>query len=219
MNGALWPDASDSAALEEEIRLTVPDPALFSALECDLSARVGGGGFLDRSYTDLYLDHPDRLLLKRRLALRLRSTATATHLEIKGEGVLDGGVWRRPEWRQGADVVPPAQVRDVADGPVRRRLESLLGREAPLAPLLTCTIDRRLVALSGREGARLEVSLDRGEIRAGEGRVGVAELEIECGADARAAGLSLARELRERFDLRDAPHSKFRIGLALLGSA
>ncbi|MBF0163148.1 MAG: CYTH domain-containing protein [Magnetococcales bacterium] len=212
-------DSPDSAVVEEEIRLTVPDSTTFAALGRELLARGGGSGFLDRSYTDLYLDHPDRLLLQSRLALRHRATAGTTHLEIKGEGVLDGGVWHRPEWRQGADAVPPAQVGEMADGPVRRRLEMRLGMEAPLAPLLTCTIERRVMVLIGADGARLEVSLDRGEIRAGGRRVRIAELEIECGSGARGAGMALARGLRERFALREAPHSKFRIGLALLAAS
>ncbi|MEO5347800.1 MAG: CYTH domain-containing protein [Magnetococcus sp. YQC-9] len=202
--------------IEEEIRLALPEPSGYAALREELTRRSQGAFFQDRSYRDFYLDHPDRLLLKSRLALRWRAGVGGARLEIKGEGVLQDGVWLRPEWCQEGCDVRPLRVDGIAAGPVRERLEALLGLDAPLEELCSCFVERHVMALSS-EGGMLEVSLDRGVIRAGGREVGICELEIEwCGVGGRQAGIELARVLRERHGLTEAAHSKFRIGVGLL---
>ncbi|MBF0340691.1 MAG: CYTH domain-containing protein [Magnetococcales bacterium] len=202
--------------LEEEIKLQVPNPGVLVALAGDLSCR-GQGEWLDRSYQDRYLDHPEWRLLKRRLALRLRRvTGAGAWLEIKGGGQEENGIWQRPEWRQEAGAGMPACVADLPDGPVRRGLLGFLTDEDPLRELFTCEMRRRVLSVLLEEGARVKVSLDQGVVRAGAVEIGMVEVELEWRAGSREAMRALAADLMARYGLLPAKGSRFHAGLALL---
>ncbi|MCG7601481.1 CYTH domain-containing protein [Halomonas sp. McH1-25] len=158
-----------------------------------------------------YYDTPAGDLEAARVALRLRRTPERTLQTLKTAGHGSGGLSARGEWEwevdgdaldlEGLTALPPMQT---------------LGRDVlqALQPRFTTDFERQ-AWLIDYEGARIEVALDRGEIRAGERRVAIDELELELKAGEPTALWRLARRLAEDIALRPANASKAARGGAL----
>ena len=176
------------APAETELKLALPgaDPR-------DLAARLARlaplAGLAPRVQVlrNLYVDTPDQLLRGARAALRLRSlrepapgqacTRTQWLQTFKTAGSGQGGLSQRGEWEQ----------------PVRQgRLDLLALQATPwhgldqegrrfgeLAPVFETHATRTLWEVRSARGSRIEVALDVGEVRAGERRQPLCELELE----------------------------------------
>ncbi|MBF0627340.1 MAG: CYTH domain-containing protein [Magnetococcales bacterium] len=210
--------AAVAPEIEEEIRFRVVDPATPDALLTALRP-LAAGEVRDRSYRDRYLDHPEFRLLRRRLALRLRTEASGSRVELKGAGEACAGVWQRQEWQQPAEAAWSGAVGELADGPVRRILLELCSRDAVLMPISVCEIHRRVLRLKLAGGGVTELFLDRGEVRVADRRVVIDEVELEWRAGCRAQWRVWAGELASAFNLAPAAHSKFALGLSLWNRA
>ncbi|MBF0212896.1 MAG: CYTH domain-containing protein [Magnetococcales bacterium] len=198
-------------SLEEEIRLAVPDETTLQRILEAWSPQS-----VDRSYRDCYLDHPAFGLLKQRLAVRLRSLSGARRIEIKGGGVQRAGVWQRPEWSQEWPEAWSRIPEELPPGPVRRCLLAHLPADQPLIELFTCEVTRRSAPITLDDGGSVMLCIDQGEIRAGEKRVRIREVELEWLSGSRDLWQAWMRALRERYGLVPAAASKFAVGLAML---
>lgn len=158
-----------------------------------------------------YYDTPEGDLEAARMALRLRRIDGRTLQTVKTRGEGGGGLSRRGEWEweipgdtldlAGLAALPPAALG-----------ATVLSR---LAPRFTTDFHREAWVLE-RDGARIEVALDEGEILADGRRVAIRELELELKAGESDALWSLAEALAESVPLRPADTSKAARGGALL---
>ncbi|GHA99019.1 CYTH domain-containing protein [Modicisalibacter luteus] len=172
---------------------------------------LGGATAHRTRLANTYYDTPTGDLESAKVALRLRRTPERTLQTLKTAGQGSGGLSARGEWEwevqedrldvDGLAQLPPVQA---------------LGQKVlhALQPRFTTDFERQ-AWLIDYSGARIEVALDRGEIRAGERHVGIDELELELKAGEPSALWQLARRLAEDIALRPANASKAARGGAL----
>lgn len=163
-----------------------------------------------------YYDTPEGDLEAARMALRLRRIGARTLQTLKTSGAGGGGLSRRGEWEW---EVPGPEL-DLAGlmnlEPMHREPMTLDARTlARLEPRFATDFRREVWSLTHR-GARIEVALDEGEIRARGRQAAICELELELKAGSPAALWDLAEALAESVPLRPADTSKAARGAALL---
>lgn len=198
---------------EVELKLAI-DPADVDRL---LAAPTLAGRGVTRNLESVYWDTPDLSLMRRKVTLRVRRIGRRHVQTVKDAGVTDGLVTRRGEWE--APIGGPApDLAAITDDAVRAGLGPL--GPADLSPVFVTRIRRitRLVHLDG--GARIEVAVDRGDVRTADGRVEpIAEVEFELKAgDPRAVydlALAVAAVIPVGLELR----SKAERGYALAAPA
>ncbi len=125
-----------------------------------------------------------------------------------GAGLIERGEWEQPVSADRPDVrslanTPAAQVLDGLDAHV-------------LEPVFSTTVDRA-IQLWDEGGAQVEVSLDRGEIRAAASREPIRELELELKSGELAGLFVLAHELAKTAPIRLSFDSKAERGYRLAG--
>lgn len=159
-----------------------------------------------------YFDTPEGDLERARMALRLRRLDDRLLQTVKTRGQGGGGLSTRGEWEW--DVPGPGLDLDGLAGvpPAAELGEATLAR---LAPRFTTDFQRSTWTLDTETG-RIELALDLGEIRAGERRVTIRELELELLEGEPEALWRLAEALAETVPLRPADTSKAARGGALL---
>ena len=154
------------------------------------------------------------------LALVLPFAASAevqvrAHYNLKGTGGMVNGLSRRAEWEERLSA-PIQQWGELPPGPLREQILAVTDPEASLVPLLVTDFHRRIFVLQLGE-SRAEMALDRGEVRA-DGRVHpLCEVELERLEGPIAPIQAFAEELARRHGLVPSRHSKFGLGLTLLG--
>lgn len=148
-----------------------------------------------RRLSAIYFDTPAGELAARGMVLRLRRDGRRWMQCLKASNVASGGLHVRDEWEFARDDpvldlarfagTPLAGIEDA--GTLHRRLEVAFRVE----------VVRTRWIVAPRRGTRLEVALDRGEVRSGGRTEPVCELEIECLEGPPAAAFDLARRLLE----------------------
>lgn len=161
--------------------------------------------------TNTYYDTPGGDLEVARVALRIRRAPERTLQTLKTAGQGTGGLSSRGEWEweiageqldlAGLAPLPPMQALG------RATLETL-------EPRFTTDFERHAWLFEYAD-ATIEVALDQGEIRTGEARIAVDELELELKKGRPAALWQLAMQLAEQVPLRPANASKAARGAAL----
>lgn len=160
-----------SVPLEIELKLALP-PAQHAAFLRFMARRRAS--LIRRELVTRYFDTPDFALGRRGIAVRVRRIGRDWVQTFKTEGERQGGLSTRiehempvrrdrPDWSLFPETVracvPPAE---------RRRL----------VPVFETRFTRTAWTLGARRG-RIEVALDDGEIRAGQQRAPLSEIEIE----------------------------------------
>lgn len=175
-------------------------------------ARAAGRARRQQLFT-IYYDTPDWRLQRQRAALRLRKVGRGWVQTVKTAGQAGGGLSDRPEWE-----VPTTAGHlqlDAAPAGEIQRLFADRGLRAALVPMFTTAFTRSAVLLEWPGGDRVELALDRGEVRA-EARVQpLCELELELKAGRPARLFEVARELCAALPLRLSDLSKAARGHAL----
>ncbi|SDJ15800.1 CYTH domain-containing protein [Billgrantia gudaonensis] len=176
--------------------------------------RLAGLSPTTLSLANTYYDTPDGALQAARMALRLRRRGDALRQTLKTEGSGAGGLSRRGEWEwpvpgPGLDLPGLAELPPMA----------ALGQDAleRLAPRFTTDFTRHVWTLTLAD-ARVEIALDEGEIRSGNRRAPIRELELELETGTPESLWQLAAELAERVALRPSETSKAARGTALLAA-
>ncbi|NIJ33532.1 CYTH and CHAD domain-containing protein [Sphingomonas oligoaromativorans] len=157
-----------------------------------------------------YFDTPGLHLLDAGYSLRVRRTGKGRVQTVKADSEAAAGLFVRPEWERSIDGDLP--VLDETSGP----LTQLLGEEAiaRLAPLFVTEVHRTARAVA-QGGSRIELAVDRGEIRAGARRAPLCEVELELEEGPAQALFDLAREIDAEVPLRLGVRSKSERGYDL----
>ena len=202
---------------EVELKFAIDALSRARLAEC---AALAGAKPRQRPMTSLYFDTPGGLLAARSMALRLRHAGGRWIPTLKGGRSGRGGLHARDEWEHPrADAV--IDLSQFADTPLSR-LPGVERLHRQLIPVFEVNVVRTAWIVTP-PGAKLEVALDVGEVRARDGREAISEVEIEAvegdpGAAraARAAVRAVRRRSRARAARRlgNAPraHSAHRPG-------
>lgn len=195
-------------ALETEIKLALPPRAATRLLRHPLLAATPPRR---QRLDNVYYDTPELELLKALVAVRHRRQGRRHLLTVKSAAPAVGGLARRHEWE--APCAPGEFDFGGVDVPeLRQRLEAL--RDS-LLPAFRTDFTRLAWIVEPRPGARVEIAFDRGDIRAGDRREAICELELEL-LDGEVADLfTLAQTLQETLPLHPATASKAERGYRL----
>lgn len=121
----------------------------------------------------IYYDTPELALQQHAMALRLRRVGKQWLQTLKGGGQSSAGLHQRNEWEM---PVPAEQLDLAALKHVGGKLPKGVGNH--LQPVFVTDFTRN-VRLLDFEGAQIELCMDSGEIRAGQGMCPISELELE----------------------------------------
>lgn len=198
-------------AVETELKLSLPAGALPALRRHPLLAGVSP---TRQRLDNTYYDTPALDLKRARIALRHRRLAWGLLLTVKSAEPAAGGLARRSEWE--APSLPGAfDFSHVDDKRLRERLEALVPE---LKPAFT-TDFLRTTWIVAHAGARIEVALDRGEVRCGGAVDPICELELELLEGPASALFDLALALQADLPLRPAVASKAERGFRLFTQA
>ncbi len=168
---------------------------------------------------DVVLDTADRLITGSKHALRVRHDADQVYLTFKGpQRASTSGSFQREELES---AIAGDAEGDRSQWPVliQDQVRALIG-ERELEPIVEVRNERIAweVRLDGRVVA--EIALDKGEIRAGDARQALHEIEIERKGEGTEADLDdLARRLHQVLPLEPETRSKLERGLELRARA
>ena len=203
---------------EEEIKLTASSSATLDAVALDPAILACAQGRVMRSRQALttYHDTPDHLLLRHRLAFRLRQRDSGEVIvALKGMGSMLDGVARRNEWEMGL-TEPLHQLGDLPPSTLRDHILSICAPDTVLQPLLETHFQQRILVLQIGESL-VEMALDQGEVRAGGAVHPLCEVELEVLEGELSSVQGFASQLSKRHALHPSQQSKFGLGLSLLG--
>lgn len=158
---------------EIELKLSLPAkavPALRRHPVFRGAARQGNAVTLDNTY----FDTPELALKQRKVALRIRRHGRVRLQTVKCSAVSAGGLTQRPEWEQ-----PYNGAFDFSAVDAPRVLKLLKRHEAALQPVFSTRFRRETRLYVPREGVRILMMIDTGEVIAGERREPICELELE----------------------------------------
>lgn len=166
---------------------------------------AGSNAKVDRLVSH-YFDGADHVLHRAGYTLRVRDKREGGVQTIKQEAAHAAGLFVRPEWERPIKGRKPVIERD---GPIADLVKP---RDLRVAFVTDVARDARNVATGG---ARIEVALDDGHIRAGRRKRGLCEIELELKGGAPEPLFALARELNAIVPLRIGVRSKAERGYAL----
>ena len=205
--------------MEIELKLLVAREDLDRVLGAQVVKRCAQGSAETSELTSVYYDTPELDLHSERLALRLRQWGEHWFQALKGGAASTAGLTEREEyeWPVRGRSVDLTLLDATPYGPVfaKRRV-----REA-LRPVFTTRFTRTLRQLALAEGAQAELCADLGEIRTGNRRAPVCEVEIELksGSSQPMALFGFAAELLREVPFRLGALSKAERGYALYRNA
>ena len=164
----------------------------------------------------IYYDTTECVLYKQHIALRLRRVGRRWIQTVKTEGRAIAGLHERSEWEcittKGTFV-----FHAIAD-PTLRELFADTHLQHALQPVFVTEFSRIRRMLELPSGDVVECSLDRGEIRAGEDRLPICEVELELKSGDPRRLSDLALRLQETLSLEPENVSKAERGYRLVCS-
>ncbi|MCB8888907.1 CYTH domain-containing protein [Vreelandella malpeensis] len=185
--------------LEIELKLALPTTSLEAVERHPLLAESAE----TLTLANTYFDTPNGALSRAGIALRLRRQGDRTLQTVKTRGQGGGGLSTRQEWEWSVNGALDLDAL-AALPPFEGTLDEALGKLAPV--LATDFVRRRW--LVEHQGSTIELVLDQGEIRAGEARATIQELELELKAGNAESLWALALALAEAIPLRPSESSK-----------
>ncbi|MDR3518237.1 MAG: CYTH and CHAD domain-containing protein [Azospirillaceae bacterium] len=212
------PDAREaSPGLEVELKLQVAAGDLTRLVRHPILTAAHDGTPVSRRLITTYFDTPDFQLAARGLALRVRRIGNERIQSIKtfdnGAATDPAGVAVRREWEwKIRDDHPDLSLLtpDVLRGALPHDAVS------NLRPIFVTDLQRTTLLLRTAKLTAIEIALDTGEIRAGDARTPINEVELELKAGRVGQLFDLARELQRSVPLRITTRSKADIGFDLV---
>jgi triphosphatase len=172
--------------------------------------------FSSQRLLSIYYDTADCLLHKQRIALRLRRVGRHWIQTVKTKGRVVAGLHERPEWE--CETTKDTFVFHAIADPILRKLFADTHLQHALQPVFVTEFSRTRRMLGLPSGDVVECSLDRGEIRAGEDRLPICEVELELKSGNPMRLSDLALQLQKTFSLKEENVSKAERGYRLVCS-
>ena len=192
---------------EIELKLEVPPQELRRLKGWRALSRKGAG---EQDLASVYFDTPKHKLGRNGISLRIRRNGKKRLQTVKSQGA--DGSFRRGEWENEikGDVPDLRKVQGTALEPLLTK--KLKHKLIPVFETRVC----RTVGPVRRNGSRIEVALDEGEIRAGRRSAPISEVELELKGGDAGEVFGLARELGKHVSVKLALNSKSQRGYDLL---
>jgi inorganic triphosphatase YgiF len=195
---------------EVELKLEVP-PKTIETLRRMRSLRRNGRA-RDKDLVSVYFDTAKHKLRKHGMSLRVRHIGEARVQTVKANGQSAAGLFERREWE--------AQIAgDTPDLRATRHtaLDLLNGKKLAraLKPVFETRVHRTVVPLR-RNGSRIELTLDQGQVCLGRKSAPISEVELELKRGHAVDLFAVARDLTGRVPARFAVRSKADRGYALV---
>lgn len=188
------------AAQEIELKLSVAPERASDVWKSAAIRPWLGSPPATRTVFSAYYDTPGFELCRRGAALRLRREAGRWVQTVKIGTAATAGLHEHRE----LDTEVASQALDFS-ALVEAGLDEWIAREEDrrrLAVVFTTRFRRRRATVEPAPGHRIEIAVDRGEIRAGPRRAPISEVELELKAGEPQALFALARELLRELPLR-----------------
>jgi inorganic triphosphatase YgiF len=199
---------------EIELKLTLPPEGLEKLKRLPVLKARRQGRATSARLRATYFDTAGQDMANAGISVRLRHDGRRLIQTVKTAGNRASGLFARQEWEN--EVAGPGldTARLAATGLPAFQDEALC---AALRPVFTTEVTRTTQHLRGDEW-HIEMSLDKGEIRAGDAREPVSEAELELKAGKPSHLFALAREVAAHLPVRLGSTSKSDRGFALAGA-
>ena len=161
----------------------------------------------------VYYDTPDLALRKHSVAVRLRRVGRRWLQTVKAEGSVAAGLHERPEWE--SETVENTLDFNAINNPKLRKFLAAKELQQELRPVFLTEFVRSRRLLASSSGDIVEFALDRGDIRAGDQRLPICEVELELKSGNPARLFEVALGLQETIPLRLENVSKAERGYQL----
>lgn len=197
---------------EIELKLEL-NPLEIDRVRQFLADRLGPAVPVRQHLGSVYFDTGEHDLHAKGLTLRVRRVGERHVQTAKASDGAGAGLFDRSEWE--SDVVGDGpDLAALADTPLAKVLRRG-GGEENLRAVFGTAIDRTTWQVE-RDGSRIEVALDSGEVVAGDAVRPIAELELELQGGSPAALFAFVRDLAAELPMRIAVRSKSEQGYDLL---
>ena len=130
-----------------------------------------------RKLTSVYFDTPDLKLYKSDISLRVRKNGKKRILTVKFGSRMKNGLSKRREFEREVKKKEP-NLSQIKDKSLRQTLNKLIKGD-PLEPVFETIIWRTIRKIDVPGSGVVELALDHGEIRSGDKRCSIQEVEIE----------------------------------------
>jgi len=196
-------------AIETELKLRISPDQLPRLKRHPLLRSLSAARARTVHLYSVYYDTPDLSLRQHAMALRLRRSGKQWIQTLKGGGQSSAGLHQRNEWET---PVHNEQLDLEALGQAGGKLPH--GVRKHLRPVFV-TDFTRTVCLLEFEGAQIELCMDSGEVRSGQGMSPISELELELKSGTPQQLFQLALELLQVVPLEVEHTSKAEYGYHL----
>ena len=163
----------------------------------------------------MYFDTPSHDLAKNEMAMRLRRSGRQWVQSLKSGASGAGGLHERDEWESDRPG-PSIDLSLFAQTPLAK-LPDAESLHRNLGEIFRVEVARSTWELEIEPGTRVEIALDRGEVRNSRGAEPISEVEIEILEGERRAVFDFAERLVEEAPLRPSALTKAQRGYRLAG--
>lgn len=205
--------------METELKLLIAPADVAAFRRLALLKQLATAKPATRLLRNTYFDTPDRRLKDHGMELRVRRVGRVSIQTLKAGGqATEAGLHTRQEWEARVagpmpELVPLAAR--VGEGSTWEKVLSAPGLAQALVPIFGSEVRRTVWTLRLAQGAEVELALDLGELKHGDRREPISEVELELKAGAPQALFDLALQLQEQVPLRVGNRSKAARGYAL----
>jgi triphosphatase len=198
---------------EIELKLAIHDQVTGNEITGDkFLLSLTTSGWQTEQLVSTYYDTEQRSLKKNRLTFRIRNGDQGSEATVKGGGSSEGGLHERQEWNVPL-VVATADIAIFATTAIGEQLRQVVNAEELLPLFTTDFVRQKLIVSYG--SSLIEIAVDHGEIKVGELRSPISELELELKSGQPLDLIRLGGILAERFPLRLEQRSKYQRGIIL----
>ena len=204
--------------METELKLLIAPADVAAFRRLALLKQLATARPSTRLLRNTYFDTPDLLLKGHGMELRVRRVGRLAVQTLKADGQVASGLHQRQEWETRVagpqpDLAPLRAL--VGAGSTWEKVLRLPGLAQGLAPIFDSEIRRTAWMLRLPQGAVVELVLDQGELRQGDARAPISEVELELKAGDTGVLFKLALQLQQQLPLRIGNLSKAARGYAL----
>lgn len=204
--------------METELKLLIAPADVAAFRRLALLKQLATARPSTRLLRNTYFDTPDLLLKSHGMELRVRRVGRVVVQTLKADGQVASGLHQRQEWETRVAGPQPdlaILLALVEAGSTWRKVLCVPGLAHDLAPVFDGEIRRTTWMLRLPQGALVELVLDQGELRQGDARAPISEVELEIKAGDVEVLFKLAQQLQEQLPLRIGNLSKAARGYAL----
>jgi inorganic triphosphatase YgiF len=203
------------SAKEIELKLTLSEAAILALLASPVIAEMADGKASTRLLRSVYFDTPDAALSREKISLRIRYNGETRVQTVKLDGGLEKGLSQTLEIENEIDGETP-DLHLIKNEKVRRRIEKAISGQYFVA-LFETYINRTAALIDIAGEGTIELAIDIGEVRAGDKRAPLNEVELELKSGEPFAMLSMAEKLFTGVAVAPSKQHKAQRGFALIG--